>query len=367
MLYLIPIEPLTERYTESWYRNIPELFNDIPTTVIDGQPLVEDDIKVGAFLDINSTVHYKMTQLQKISALFNKGMIKNGDVFFFYDMEFWGLESIRLMADMNKVSIKICAFLHAASYTKGDAFEIASPYQQYTEIGWYKAVDRIFVGSEYHKNIFWERRVLPILGDEEFSNYCNKVIVTTNPIFEQDYCNTNISWGEKDNTVLLCNRLDKEKGVFDSLRTMETLKREFPDWTFRVCTSRKTLRSNDPSIIDYALQLQKRGIIDIRYGLSKKEYHEELRKAKFVISDSPEESFGICIAETLVYHGVPVLLYGASHPEFRPYGAITFEKGLGDHVLYDLLKQNRHFTTYYDTYKGKYKLREHIRALVKGY
>ena len=70
-LIVVPIEPLTERYSEQWYRKFPEAFNaeGYNVVTIDGQPLLENEIKVGAFLDINSTVHYKMSQLQTIAKL----------------------------------------------------------------------------------------------------------------------------------------------------------------------------------------------------------------------------------------------------------------------------------------------------------
>ena len=294
MLYLIPIEPLTERYTESWYRNIPLLFNEY--TIIDGQPLIDNDIKVGTFLDINSTVNYKCVQLQKICQLFNSGKIKNGDVFFFYDLE----------------------FLHAASYTHGDAFEVAAPYQQYTEVGWFTICDKIFVGSEYHKRAFYDRRLKNYVS---FKDYDSKVVVTTNPMFSIDYKDFG---REKQNLILLCNRLDEEKGVMNTLKLFERAWRS--DWIFRVVTSRKTLRSNNPQIIEYLMELVGKGIVDLKYGLTKDEYHQQLARAQITVSHSPEESFGICIAESLIYGCTPMLLNNASHPEFVKYGAVLFEQ-----------------------------------------
>ena len=75
-MILVPIEPLVERYSESWYRNLPRLFENrgFEVTVIDGVPL-EQTVKVGTFLDINSTVHYKMTQMQCIAKLFHEGKV----------------------------------------------------------------------------------------------------------------------------------------------------------------------------------------------------------------------------------------------------------------------------------------------------
>ena len=91
-LIYIPIEPITERYTEQWYRCLPPQFKaaGFDVTVVDGTPLLNNEIKVGTFLDINSTTHYKWSQLMQISRLFQTGQIADGSVFFFGDIEFWG-------------------------------------------------------------------------------------------------------------------------------------------------------------------------------------------------------------------------------------------------------------------------------------
>lgn len=352
MLYLIPIEPLTERYTESWYRNIPLLFKEY--TIIDGQPLIDDDIKVGTFLDINSTVNYKCVQLQKICQLFNSGKIKNGDVFFFYDLEFWGIEVVKLMAQLNNVDIKICAFLHAASYTHGDAFEVAAPYQQYTEIGWFTICDKIFVGSEYHKRAFYDRRLKNYVS---FKDYDSKVVVTTNPMFSIDYKDFG---REKQNLILLCNRLDEEKGVMNTLKLFERAWRS--DWIFRVVTSRKTLRSNNPQIIEYLMELVGKGIVDLKYGLTKDEYHQQLARAQITVSHSPEESFGICIAESLIYGCTPMLLNNASHPEFVKYGAVLFEQQNDLQTLQSLMECRP--KAWYDIDKGKLAIQHEVNLLL---
>src|SRR5271154_6295715 len=205
-IYLVPIEPLTERYSESWYRNIPEAFKNagFNVNVIDGEPLLNNEIKVGTFLDISSTCHYKSTQLQAISKLFHNKKVENGSVFFFADIEFWGIEQVRLLADMNHVKVFLTGFLHAASYTIGDAFDIAAHYQKYTEVGWVAALDKVFVGSHYHKRAFVDRRLTP-LGCYDLQD---KIVVTKNPMFEGDYSFKGL---KKEKRVLLTNRFDVEK------------------------------------------------------------------------------------------------------------------------------------------------------------
>lgn len=312
MIYLVPIEPLTERYTEQWYRKIPSAFN-LPTTVIDGQELLKEDINVGTFLDINSTTHYKASQLQQIAKLFHTGRVKEGDTFFFYDMEFWGIESVRLLADMNNIKITLAGFLHAASFTKEDAFSIAAPYQQYTEVGWIAAMDYVFVGSEYQKQAVIERRLKPLNA----LHLREKIIPTGNPFFESEYETYKTN---KRNLALLTNRLDREKRPLETLKLFSRVRKLLPDWEFLVCTGRKRLRGDEEAIA----YLQKENI-PVRYGLSKAEYHKYLSEAKIVVSHSIEESYGYCIAEALHYGATPLLYNTACHPEWVPYGAVLFD------------------------------------------
>ena len=309
-LIFIPIEPLEERYTEQWYRNFPkELSSYFNVTTIDGTTL-EDTVKVGAFLDINSTTHYKWTQLQQISKLFHKNKIKEDTIFFFADMEFWGLEGVRLLAQMNNINIKIAAFLHAASYTIGDAFSIASPYQKYTELGWAAVCDKILVGSNYHKRAFIERRVKPIVPDQE-NYFSEKIKVTLNPIFKEEFP---VFGTSKKNKVILTNRLDKEKNPLRTLQLFSTVRLRHPEIEFIITSSRSDLRG-DPETIELAKTLEAAGIITIKVGLSKREYYRELSEALIIVSHSPEENFGYCLAEGLFYDVVPFYRYCASHPE----------------------------------------------------
>jgi len=311
-LYYVPIEPLAERYTQQWYDNFPVEFNKggFDVEVIDGTPL-SNYVGVGTFLDINSTIAYKNSQFIKIANLFHTSQVKDGSVFFFGDMEFWGLESLRLMADMNNVKIKIFAFLHAASYTIQDAFAIAEPYQKYTEIGWAVACDGIFVGSEYHKQAFFSRRIKNI-AVENLLQLKEKIHVTGNPLFDGDFPEFA---AEKKNQIIISNRFDWEKRPNISLDFAYVLKKRHPDWSIIVTTSRPEFKSNKQWLVNYARGLESDGIITILDGLTKYEYYKYLAESKIMLSNSIEENFGYCIAEALVYNTYPLLKNSLSHPE----------------------------------------------------
>lgn len=313
-LFIIPIEPLEERYTGEWYKFLPPAFakHNFKVTQIDGETLT-DSVETGAFLDMNSTIFYKASQMQKIARMFREKSIPNGSVFFVSDLEFWGIESLRLMAQINQVEIKIYGFLHAASYTTEDAFAVAAPYQKYTELGWLKAVDGIFVGSHYHKKAVMERRVNAFASESDRRDIEKKIHVSGNPLFPSAYDKTWI--GPKKNKIVITNRFDSEKRPDQSLLIALLVKEALPDTEIVLTTSRPTFRSNQKWLVDLARMYEKQGLIIIKEGLTKKEYHNELKTAKVMISNSIEENFGYCIVEAIMYDVAPVLTRGLSHVE----------------------------------------------------
>lgn len=313
-LFIVPIEPLEERYTGEWYKFLPKDFSKVGFDVkhIDGETLT-DSVETGAFLDMNSTIFYKASQMQKIARMFREKKIEDGDTFFISDLEFWGIESLRLMAQINGVQINIYGFLHAASYTTEDAFAVAAPYQKYTELGWMKVVDGIFVGSHYHKKAIMERRVNAFADPADRRDIEKKIHVSGNPLFKSAY-NTKDTL-PKQNKIVITNRFDAEKRPDQSLMIALLVKKALPDTEIVLTTSRPTFRSNQKWLVDLARMYEEQGLITIKSGLTKTEYHNELKTAKVMISNSIEENFGYCIAEAIMFDVAPVLTRGLSHVE----------------------------------------------------
>jgi glycosyltransferase involved in cell wall biosynthesis len=303
MIYYIPIEPLEERYTEQWYRWFPDEFKrqGLEFTVIDGETLT-NVVETGTFLDVNSTLYYKSEQLKKIAQLFYKKEIKNGDVFFVADIEFWGIDSIKYLSVLNGIDTKLYGFAHAGSYTIEDYFAKCAPFAQHYETAWGAIFDQIFVGSEYHKGQMIKLRGIPD----------NKITVTGNPYDVKEAKGTVVD-KEKKNRIILTNRPDYEKRPNLTLDVFTILKERHPDWEFMVTTSRKQWGSG--WIREKGKFLEKEGVITIKEGLSKNEYLSLLQESKVMTSNSIEENFGYCILEALIFQTIPVLPKGFSHDE----------------------------------------------------
>lgn len=313
-LFYVPIEPLDERYSSQWYRQFPIEFKKakLNVEVIDGEVLT-DVIEVGSFLDVNSSAYYKSEQLKRIALLFYERKINNGDKFFFGDIEFNGIETVKYLADLQNIKIQLYGFLHAGSYTKEDFMQKATPYAKYFELGWLKIFDKIFVGTQYHKDAVYNRRIMPFANELDKKELHDKIIVTGNPIFKSEYkvCST----VKKKNQIIISNRFDYEKRPNLSLDFAYMIKKRIPDVNIIITTGRPVFRSNKDWLIEYAKELEKDGIVTIYSGLSKSEYHTFLAESKVMLTNTIEENFGYCVVEACFYNTYPLCPNDYSHPE----------------------------------------------------
>ena len=307
-LWLLPIEPIAERYTKEWYDYLPSVFNDCSLRIhtIDGCE-TSGTIKTGSFLDANETVAYKSTQLARVAHLFAEGQVNNGDTFFVYDIEFWGIEVLRVLARMNNLEVRLVGFLHACSYTKGDAMEQMADFQHHTERGWFEAFDKILVGSTYQRD-----RLANVRGV-----LLSKIAVTGNPLFEQAYPQRTggHSYSPREKLLVISNRFDAEKKPDESLAWALVAHHLF-GYRIVVTTSRKDLNSNSSAVQAMAESLEAKGVIEIRRGQTKQQYHTLLTQARVVLTNSEEESFGYCIHEAQLHGAIVIAKPYACHPEF---------------------------------------------------
>lgn len=338
-LFMLPLEPLEERYTGQWYRWLPETFAPLfdEVVVIDGKPLT-DNIRVGAFLDLNSTAHYKATQLQEVARLFQEGRVKSGDAFWVSDIEFWGIEVVRYLARLQGIHVKLFGFLHAASYTREDFMEPMSDVGQYLEPAWIAAFDRVYVGSEYHRRRFFETRLSPLRAYDLTS----RVVVTGNPwrSTEATRLAPPRQYYQRDIDLCFPHRPDREKrpGIFlrAALEVQQRLGRKLK---IAFTTGRAEYRStNDQAFIDEVKVLAEVGDVSIYSGLSRVAFYEVLGRSQVVVSTAIEENFGYAMVEAMTMGALVLMPNAFSYPELV-HGNRSFLYEQGDLVarMEDLL------------------------------
>lgn len=317
-IFRLGLEPLPERYTEQWEKWFPtELsrlgfeYNSIP-----GQTL-SDSVDVGKVLDASGTMYYKFTQLQRVAELFKRNQIKNGDAFFIDDIQYPGIWSIRYMATLYKIKVYIFGFLHASSYTKEDFAEPMLPFMKSIEKSWLFTYDKIFVGSEYHKKKFLEKRF-----PHSYSHFASdKIVVSGAPwnvwSVQMLTYRSNLYKEGKEDKIIYSSRFDMEKrpNVFLLMADYIFNYLGIKDIEFVITTSRKKLTS-DQNLLNMVEETLKRvPTLTVKTNLTKEEYYCELATSKLMVSTTIEENFGYCVVEALTLN-TPVLVPNKySHPE----------------------------------------------------
>lgn len=276
MIINVPIESLEERYSKQWNEWFPTYFNQqgIEWINIYPKPLT-DHITEGSFLDVCGTNYFKAGQLQIIIEKIFRGEIKDGDVIFFHDIWFPGIEMLQYIRQGKGINFKICGILHAGTY---DPYDFLSKkgmefWGKGLEESWFSFIDKIFVATLFHKELIASRRKIAP----------NKIIITGLPIYPLGDVKEN-----KEKIVIFPHRLDSEKNpeLFD--KAANILKEEFKDWRF---IKTKEVCKN------------------------KAEYFSLLDKSSIAVSFANQETWGIAQQEAIFAGCWPVVPNKLSYQE----------------------------------------------------
>lgn len=320
MLYVLPLEPLDERYTEQWYRWFKRdcIALGIPYQYIDGKQLGDGSVEVGTVLDAAGTCFWKMVQLSRVCELFKARKIRDGDIFFSMDAWHHGLECIPYMATLYGLDVKVWAFLHAGSYTIEDFAAPMGDWAKHFERGWFTMCEGLFVGTQYSKDSFYHRRLSSVEGLWAMSN----IHVTGNPITLAEMPPLNTA--PRENIIIHSNRWDKEKRPDVFVEAMCCLWGMRQDFRVFITTSRSGFKSNDPALLHI--------LDDVPFPYEiivgpKAAYYKTLAWAKVFVSTTIEENFGYNLVEAMASGVTPVVPNKFSHPKI--IGA--FPRSLVDH------------------------------------
>ena len=286
MLYVIPIEPLEERYSEQWLRWTKAYLKKTclrkDYRVIN--PPAYKSISNGAFLDVVNTNVYKNAQLKIILGMFQKNQVKDGDIFWFHDMWFPGLEMLAYMRDALGLKIKIYGMLHAGTYDPHDFLTQKGMrgWGHYLEASWFKIVNGVFVATNFHKQF--------IMNGSTYSQP-NRIHVTGFPMYVEEFALPQNAYDERDKIIVFPHRLDSEKqpDLFDEFK-QELLE--------------KCLWSRDYTFIKTKDVCR-----------TKEEYYALLRRAEYAVSFALQETWGIAIQEAVLCGCIPVVPNRLSYSE----------------------------------------------------
>jgi hypothetical protein len=284
-IFIVPIEPIDQRYTKQWYDNIPVILRtaiserNLPYTVavIDGeQP--ETGTTTGAFLDFGATNVYKATQAAEISRLFSSGIVKAGDKFLVTDAWNFVITPIKYMSDLLDIPVEIHGIWHAGAYDPTDilGYKMQKPWPWHAERSWFHSCDYNYYATNFHKNMF-----LRNLGIEE--EYHHKAVRSGQPhtpIIEQ------------------CEQ------YYDKPKCRQLM------WPHRYNADKQ------PEIVeDLHAHAGIDTVITQKLNLSKADYYQRLGEVQVLFSCSLHENLGISMMEGVLAGCIPIVPDRASYSE----------------------------------------------------
>lgn len=170
-IYIIPIEPIDQRYTKQWYDNIPVILRDTiaqrqldyDVVVIDGEDFAPEQRTAGAFLDFGATNVYKASQAVTVSKMFSNGQVKAGDKFLITDAWNFIITPIKYMSDLLDIPVEIHSIWHAGAYDPSDilGYKMSKPWPWLQEQSWYMSSDFNYYATNSHRSMFLKNLDIP--------------------------------------------------------------------------------------------------------------------------------------------------------------------------------------------------------------
>ena len=305
-VFYIPIEPYETRYTADWIQQFEKEFHNhnLECETILGKTF-SNTVTTGGVLDACGTHVYKFNQLQNLITKINENEIRNGDIIFFADLWFPGLESLFYIRNMLKIDFKIYGIFHAGTYDSHDFTYRTGmrDWGKWLEACWFEEIDKIFIATDFHKKLLLKNSYL-------VSRLADKIYVTGLPFYGDELRKKYLS-SHKENILVFPHRLDIEK---------------HPEMFDLMCDKLRELN------IDF------KPVKTIIETENRDEYFKLLGKAKVMVSFAEQETFGYSTLESMALDNIVVVPDALSYKETVPDGyRYNTEKECFDKVVDALL------------------------------
>lgn len=279
-IYIVPIEPIDQRYTKQWYDNIPRLIAEkvktpVRVVTVDGvQP--KTGTTTGAFLDFGVTNMYKASQVQHIAAMFSRGDIKAGDKFLVTDAWNFAITAIRYMSDLLDIPVEIHGIWHAGAYDPTDilGMKMGKAWSAEQERAWFYACDYNYFATNFHKDMFLRNLNISAEGHTKAfrSGQPHNPIVDQLTVYQTQPKTNGVMWPHRYNA-------DKQPEIAEDLAADMNM------------------------------------IITQKMKLDKAAYYKTMGTAAIIFSCALHENLGISVMEGTLAGAIPVVPDRASYAE----------------------------------------------------
>lgn len=325
MLYYLPIEPYEERYTMQlsskggWFESNLKKFK-VPFSRIEGNKL-NSEIKIGSVLDATGRGYWSCSQIMKLLKLINEKKVKDGDIIFIEDFWHPGFSAFPYVRHLTGINFKVYAYLWAQSVDQFDFTHPMRHWMRHFELGEAKTLDGILVASTCLKDLLVYAGFQPKEG----------IFVVGLPFDSREVLarggEEKISKDEK--LAVYTSRWDREKRPDIFLKIVDEVIKSDPKFKFVITTSRAKQRSNDESLMILLYKYLKKypKNLSLEQGISKYQYYQWLKKAKYQINTADQDFVSFTLLEATTFGCIPIYPYFLSFPEvFRGHQEFMYEK-----------------------------------------
>jgi glycosyltransferase involved in cell wall biosynthesis len=329
MLYYFPLEPYKARYTcqlsargkDGWLES-KWLDEDIDYMRIEpSMKFKDEDIHGGEVLDGCKRGIWSCYQIIDFLKLVQQNKITSEDIIYFDDFFTPGIEALAYAFHQAKIKPRMYALLHAQSVDEFDFTFNMLPWIRGFEKGIADCLDGIFVSCEFLGNLVYKQGLAPK----------EKIYVTGLPYNYKkvkEFIQKNILNYDKipkQRQVIYTSRFDKEKNPYFFMRLAEKYYDIDPTVKFVMTSSHKQIKSNlhefQQNADFYTSSLSN---FEIKTGLSKAEYYEELLKSHVQFNCADQDFVSWTLLEALTCNCIPL------YPNFR-----SFPETFKHIILYD--------------------------------
>lgn len=324
-IWVVPIEPLSNRYTAIWYEDIPKILNEeiqrlgknFQVKTIDGEAVADQTTK-GAFLDFAQTNIYKGSQAVAISRLFSTNQVKDGDRFLITDAWNFVITPIIYMSELLDIDVEIHGIWEAGAHDPTDilGMKVGKEWSFNQERAWYYACKQNYFASHFHKDMFLHNLGIPV---EHF----DRAVKSAHPsIHLEEKCRPFQNNTDRKKQIVFTHRLnsDKQPEIFRDLVNYLP-----QDWEYVITQDQK---------------------------LSKDDYFRMLGESKIVFSCSLHENFGYGQLEGTMCGALPAVPDRACYSE----------------IYLDRFKYPSEWTESFDSYlKHRQQLVDYLTDLMYNY
>jgi hypothetical protein len=285
-IWIVPIEPIDQRYTAQWYTNIPKIIHkrirDLKLAAhavrtVDGkQP--SSSTTSGAFLDFAVTNVYKASQAQRIAEAFHSGEVKAGDVFLVTDAWNFVITPIKYMSDLLNIPVEIHGIWHAGAYDPTDilGYQMQKPWPWHAEQSWFHACDYNYYATDFHRNMFLRNLNIDA---EVYGHKAVRSGQPHDPLIAE--LSMNFDNAERNGAVMWPHRYNSDK---------------------------------QPDIAEDLAQLMPVTITQ-KMNLNKQAYYKAMSQHSVIFSCALHENLGISVMEAVLSGVIPVLPSRCSYSE----------------------------------------------------